>query len=108
MNRLAILRMSAKHGIIYERMNLMRKVINVRVAIFDFDGTLYEKDTFKILMSHLKNHPVYKDNYKLFFRGILTRYLGYKIKFYLEMRMRLQTMRYILYVTSLLSYGYTM
>src|SRR5690625_7839551 len=86
MNRLAILRMSAKHGIIYERMNLMRKVINVRVAIFDFDGTLYEKDTFKILMSHLKHHPVYKDNYKPFFRGILPRYLGYKMKVYPEQR----------------------
>jgi|GEM_PF-984684 len=93
MNRLAILRMSAKHGIIYERMNLMRKVINVRVAIFDFDGTLYEKDTFKILMSHLKHHPVYKDNYKPFFRGILPRYLGYKMKVYPEQRMKSQSMR---------------
>lgn len=68
-------------------------MISLRVAIFDFDGTLYEKDTFKILMSHLKDHPIYQKNYKRFFRGILPRYIGYKMKVYPEERMKMRSMQ---------------
>ena len=42
------------------------KVIGMRVAIFDFDGTLYSKETFQLLMDHLKSHPVHSQNIKAF------------------------------------------
>lgn len=64
----------------------------MRVAIFDFDGTLYKKETFKILMSHLKNHPVYHPNYKPFFRWLVPRYIGYKAKVYPESTLKKQSM----------------
>lgn len=60
----------------------------MRVAIFDFDGTLYEEETFKVLMSHLKNHPVYHTRFNKFFRWMLPRYIGYKMKVYPEVKMK--------------------
>ena len=68
----------------------------MRVAIFDFDGTLYEKETFQILMDHLKNHPVQHTQYNRFFRWIAPRFAAYKMKVYPEARMKERSMqRYI-------------
>jgi HAD superfamily hydrolase (TIGR01490 family) len=68
-------------------------VIMMRVAIVDFDGTLYAKETFQILMDHLKEHPVYHTRYKRFFRSILPPYIGHKMKIYPKHKMRERSMQ---------------
>ncbi len=65
----------------------------MRVAIFDFDGTLYKKETYQLLMDHLKTHPVYHTKYGRFFRTILPRYIGNKLKIYPKRRMRERSMQ---------------
>lgn len=65
----------------------------MRVAIFDFDGTLYEKETFHVLMDHLKNHPVYHTNYNKFMRWMVPRYIGYKMKVYPVEKMKERSMQ---------------
>ena len=65
----------------------------MRVAIFDFDGTLYAKETFQILMDHLKEHPVYHTRYKRFYRTILPPYIGHKMKVYPNHKMRERSMQ---------------
>jgi len=72
---------------------LQKKVNGMRVAIFDFDGTLYKNETFPVLMKHLKNHPRYHNRYKRFFRTILPPYIGYKLKVYPEHKMRERSMQ---------------
>lgn len=66
---------------------------SMRVAIFDFDGTLYEGETFQLMMDHFKHHPTYKYRYGAFFRKILPRFLGYKLKIYPEGRMKEKSMQ---------------
>lgn len=65
----------------------------MRVAIFDFDGTLYAGETFQLLMDHLKNHPVHHPKFKKFFRTILRPYIGHKIKLVSEAKMKEQSMQ---------------
>ncbi|MBU9673631.1 HAD-IB family hydrolase [Planococcus sp. CP5-4] len=60
----------------------------MRVAIFDFDGTLYSKETFQLMMNHLKNHPVHNRRYRKFYRAIMPPYIGHKLKIYPEAKMR--------------------
>ncbi len=64
----------------------------MRVAIFDFDGTLYAKETYQLLMDHLKNHPVYHKRFKSFYRSVLPPYLGSKLKIYPTHKMRARSM----------------
>ena len=71
-------------------------MINVRVAVFDFDGTLYAKETFDVLMDHLKKHPVYHTKYNRFLRAILPPYIGYKLKIYPEKKMKERSMKFYL------------
>ncbi|MGN7386985.1 HAD family hydrolase [Sporosarcina sp. SAFN-015] len=71
----------------------------MKVAIFDFDGTLYSKETFQLLMDHLKRHPTHSSKYKAFFRRILPLYIGYKIKIVPEAKMREGSMQ--IYANSL-------
>lgn len=71
----------------------------MKVAIFDFDGTLYSKETFQLLMDHLKQHPTHRSKYKAFFRKILPLYIGYKIKIVPEAKMREGSMQ--IYVNAL-------
>lgn len=52
----------------------------MKVALFDFDGTLYPHETFETLRSHLRSHPKYKKNYKHFVRYFAPTYFGYKLK----------------------------
>lgn len=74
----------------------------MRVAIFDFDGTIYRKETFTLLMDHLKNHPTYGSRYKRFYLSVLAPYIGYKIRVYPERKMKLQMMqRYLRTFTGL-------
>lgn len=65
----------------------------MKVAIFDFDGTLYSKETFKLLMDHLKNHPSYKKYYSTFYRSMLPLYIRYKLKLLPESEMKERSMR---------------
>ena len=65
----------------------------MKVAIFDFDGTLYKNETFSLLMNHLKEHPEYGSRYNRFYRSILVPYIGYKIRIYPESKMKIQMMQ---------------
>lgn len=68
----------------------------MRVAIFDFDGTIYKKETFPLLMNELKKHPTYRARYKRFYRSILFPYISYKLKLYPERKMKYDLMqRYV-------------
>lgn len=61
---------------------------DVKVALFDFDGTIYKEETFPLLMKHLKKHTCFKNRYQKFFRSALLPYIAYKTKFYPEEKMR--------------------
>ena len=65
----------------------------MRVAIFDFDGTLYAAETFKLLMTHLKEHPKYSSSYKRFYRSIVPPYIAHKLKLYPSSKMKEQSMQ---------------
>lgn len=65
----------------------------MQVAIFDFDGTLYEEETFKLLMNHLKEHPTYHPQYKRFYRSIVPPYIANKLKLYPTTKMRKRSMQ---------------
>ncbi|KZE38538.1 haloacid dehalogenase [Bhargavaea cecembensis] len=65
----------------------------MRVAIFDFDGTLYQNETFDFMMTHLKQHPEYGRLYGKFFRRILPVYTGYKMKLVASPVMREKSMQ---------------
>jgi HAD superfamily hydrolase (TIGR01490 family) len=71
----------------------------MRVAIFDFDGTLYADETFQLLMDHLKYHPVHHTKFKHFYRAILRPYIGHKMKLVPEAKMKEQSMQ--IYLDSL-------
>lgn len=60
----------------------------MKVAIFDFDGTVYKKETFALLMNQLQVHPTYHKHYNKFYLSILPVYIAYKLKLYPEMKMR--------------------
>lgn len=60
----------------------------MQIAIFDFDGTLYKKETFQLLMDHLKTHPVYHTKYKKFIRASMPRYIASKLKLYPTRRLK--------------------
>ncbi|MER2089704.1 HAD family phosphatase [Sporosarcina sp. JAI121] len=65
----------------------------MRVAIFDFDGTLYSEETFQLLMSHLRYHPIHKSKYKRFYRAILPPFIGHKLKLVPEAKMKERSMQ---------------
>ncbi|MFX3674873.1 MAG: HAD family hydrolase [Paenisporosarcina sp.] len=65
----------------------------MRVAIFDFDGTLYPQETFTLMMNYLKKHPVHSAKYKSFYRSIMKPYLAYKMKMYPENKMKEKSMQ---------------
>lgn len=65
----------------------------MRVAIFDFDGTLYPQETFTLMMNYMKKHPVHSSKYKMFYRALMKPYLAYKMKIYPENRMKAKSMQ---------------
>lgn len=71
----------------------------MRVAIFDFDGTLYPQETYTLMMNYLKNHPVHSSKYKPFYKAIMKPYLAYKMKLYPEYKMKSRSMQ--IYLDSL-------
>lgn len=64
----------------------------MKVAIYDFDGTIYKNETFPLMMDHLKSHPTL-DVYSKFYRSILPIYIAYKLKLYPEAKMKAQMMK---------------
>jgi len=64
----------------------------MQVAIFDFDGTIYKKETFQLMMNHLKHHPT-MEGYDAFYRSIVPIYAAYKIKLYPESWMKAHLMK---------------
>ena len=65
----------------------------MRVAIFDFDGTLYPQETFALMMNYLKKHPVHSSKYQSFYRALMKPYLAYKMKLYPENKMKAKSMQ---------------
>ncbi|WP_277585360.1 HAD family hydrolase [Psychrobacillus antarcticus] len=65
----------------------------MRVAIFDFDGTIYAEETFTLLMKHLKEHPTYHSSYKRFYRAIVPPYIANKLKIYPSSKMKSRSMQ---------------
>lgn len=65
----------------------------MKVALFDFDGTIYKDETFPLLMEHLKTHPIFKQRYKSFFRSALLPFVAYKVKMYSEEKMKYMMMQ---------------
>lgn len=71
----------------------------MRVAIFDFDGTLYPQETYTLMMNYLKEHPVHSSKYKKFYKALMKPYLAYKMKLYPEGKMKAKSMQ--LYLNAL-------
>ncbi|QBP41815.1 HAD family hydrolase [Paenisporosarcina antarctica] len=65
----------------------------MRVAIFDFDGTLYPQETYKLMMNYLKKHPIHSTKYQPFYRALMKPYLAYKMKIYPENKMKAKSMQ---------------
>lgn len=80
-------------------MTIKEWVNEMRVAIFDFDGTLYSNETFYTMMDHLKDHPLYRNRYPKFIRTILLPYIANKTKIYPTRKMRSHSMQ--LYLNAL-------
>lgn len=60
----------------------------MKVALFDFDGTLYPYETFDTLIEKIKKHPDYKKVYNKFIRSFAPIYLGYKLKLVSKLTMQ--------------------
>lgn len=68
----------------------------MKVAIFDFDGTIYKHETYTLMMDHVKHHPTYQDEYKSFYFSIVPPFLAYKLRLYPEAKMKLNlTQKYL-------------
>lgn len=70
----------------------------MKVALFDFDGTLYPGQTFNVMLKHLKDHPQYSKNYRKFMSRFRLVYIGYKLKLVSKDTMRSEAMK--LYILS--------
>ncbi len=68
-------------------------VYELRVAIFDFDGTLYKEETFPLMMHYLKNHRSESKRYRPFIASLLPYYFLYKIKLLPEEKMKKRSMQ---------------
>lgn|SRR5690625_133654 len=60
----------------------------MKVAIFDFDGTIYKYETYSLMLDMAKQDPRFQDTFKRFYYSIVPPYLGYKIRLYPEAKMK--------------------
>lgn len=68
----------------------------MKLAIFDFDGTIYKHETYSLMMEHAKHHPIYQDQFNAFYFSIVPPYAGYKLRLYPEDKMKLSlTQKYL-------------
>lgn len=65
----------------------------MKLAIFDFDGTIYKEETFNLFMNHMKEHPKFSIRYQRFYASILFPYICYKLKLYPEGKMKENLMK---------------
>lgn len=75
----------------------------MKLAIFDFDGTIYKEETFDLFMNHLKEQPKFAKRYQQFYASILFPYMCYKLRLYPEGKMKENLMKKYLNALS----GYT-
>ncbi|WP_342527066.1 HAD-IB family hydrolase [Chryseomicrobium sp. FSL W7-1435] len=64
----------------------------MKVALFDFDRTIYKHETFTLLMRFLQRHEQYGNRYKKFMRRLMPVYFLYKVKMTPEKTMRKKAM----------------
>lgn len=64
----------------------------MKVALFDFDRTIYRYETYTLLMRFLQNHPIYSKRYKKFMRRLMPVYMMYKLGMTPEKKMRKKAM----------------
>lgn len=69
----------------------------MKVALFDFDGTLYPGQTFNVMLKYLKEHPRYSKNYRRFMNRFRVVYIGYKLKLVSKDTMRTEAMKHYIY-----------
>ena len=69
----------------------------MRVALFDFDGTLYPGQTFDVMLRFLKEHPKYNVHYRKFMSRFRLTYIGYKLKLVSKEKMRAAAMQQYIY-----------
>lgn len=60
----------------------------MRVALFDFDGTIYPHETFETLRLHMRDNPKYKKYYKHFVMRFAPSYFGHKLKLVPKLKMQ--------------------
>lgn len=69
----------------------------MRVALFDFDGTLYPGQTFDVMLRFLKEHPRYNTHYRRFMTRFRMIYIAYKLKLVSKDNMRASAMQQYIY-----------
>ena len=69
----------------------------MRVALFDFDGTLYPGQTFDVMLRFLKEHPKYNAHYRKFMSRFRLTYIAYKLKLVSKDNMRASAMQQYIY-----------
>ncbi len=68
----------------------------MRVAIFDFDGTIYKYETYSLMLEVAKHEPRFRKKFKPFYYSIIPAYAGYKMNLYPEAKMKyVLTQRYL-------------
>jgi len=66
--------------------------MKTKIAVFDFDGTLYPFETFTFLVKQLKKQAPFRSRYYKFNVRFLITYLGYKLKLISKLQMREQAL----------------
>lgn len=69
----------------------------MKVALFDFDGTLYPYETFQTLRYHMRDNPKYKKYYKHFVRRFAPAYFGHKLKLVPELQFQNKALESYIY-----------
>ncbi len=62
--------------------------MKTKIAVFDFDGTLYPEETFSFLMKQLKQQQGFRQRYYKFNLQFLLPYMMYKLRLMSKYRMR--------------------
>ncbi|CAD2072418.1 HAD family hydrolase [Phocicoccus pinnipedialis] len=64
----------------------------MRIALFDFDGTIYPHETFETLRLHMRDNPKYKKYYKHFVVRFAPSYFGYKLRLVPKLKMQFKAL----------------
>ena len=69
----------------------------MRIALFDFDGTIYPHETFETLRLHMRDNQEYKKYYKHFVVRFAPSYFGYKLKLVPKLKMQYKALESYVY-----------